>query len=46
MFDNFNNPKLLEINPRMSGSIAEAYKKKIYLVDHLIDLIIKKKIFK
>ena len=42
MFDNLNNPRLLEINPRMSGSIAEAYKGKIYLIDHLIDLIKKK----
>ena len=42
MFDNLNNPRLLEINQRMSGSIAEAYKGKIYLIDHLIDVIKKK----
>ena len=39
MHDVFNHPKLVEINPRMSGSISESYKKKNYLVDNLIDLI-------
>ena len=40
MFDSRKNPKLIEINPRMSGSIAESYKKNIFLIDDLIDLIL------
>jgi len=43
MHDNSNNPKLVEINPRMSGSISESYKKKFYLIDDLISLIYRKK---
>ena len=35
MHDNSNNPRLVEINPRMSGSISESYKKKFYLIDDL-----------
>ena len=40
MFDDKRNPKLIEINPRMSGSIAESYKKNIFLIDDLVDLIL------
>ena len=40
MFDEKNNPKLIEINPRMSGSISESYKKNIFLIDDLINLIL------
>jgi len=40
MFDDKKNPKLIEINPRMSGSIAESYKENIFLIDDLIDLIL------
>ena len=36
----YSHPKLIEINPRMSGSIAESYKKNIFLIDDLIDLIL------
>lgn len=43
MHDNSNNPRLVEINPRMSGSISESYKKKFYLIDDLISLIHRKK---
>ena len=40
MFDEKNNPKLIEINPRMSGSISESYKKNIFLIDDLINFIL------
>lgn len=40
MFDKFGNPKLLEINPRMSGSLSVSMKKGFNLIDNLVSDII------
>ena len=46
MFDTYNNPKLLEINPRQSGSLAISLLAGINLIDDVIDLSLNKKIKK
>ncbi len=46
MFDQFNKPKIIEINPRMSGSVSVSISAGIPILQNLIEIYLNKKIKK
>ena len=46
MYDKFNKPKIIEINPRMSGSVSVSISAGIPIVENLINIYLNKRIKK